>query len=49
MAPNAHKLSQTAFRLPADLRAWLQGQAEREGRTMTEIVTDALEAYRDRA
>jgi predicted DNA-binding protein len=45
----AHNRDQTAFRLPADLRAWLASHAEATGRTMTEIVITALESERARA
>jgi hypothetical protein len=48
MPHGVHNSRQTAFRLPEGLLAWLREHAEREGRTMTEIVTEALEAYRDR-
>jgi predicted DNA-binding protein len=41
-----HARSQTAFRLTKTLREWLPVQAEHEGRTMTAIVEDALEAYK---
>lgn len=46
MPHGVHKLTQTAFRLPEDLLAWLKEKAEREGRTMTEIVVNALERER---
>ncbi len=42
-----HNDNQTAFRL-GTLLPWLREQAEREGRTMTAIVKDALERYRER-
>ena len=41
-----HKTTQTAFRLPEGLLAWLREQATAEDRTMATIVIDALEAYR---
>ena len=40
-----HVREQTAFRLPPDVLARLRGQAEREQRTMTDIVADAIAAY----
>lgn len=43
-----HTVKQTAFRLPGDLKAWLERHAERTGRTMTEIVIAALERERAR-
>ena len=47
MSPQGvHTRSQTAFRLPRALLAWLKAQAEREGRTMTDIVENALNDYR---
>jgi hypothetical protein len=46
MPHGIHTTRQTAFRLPEGLLAWLREQAEREDRTMTEIVIDALGAYR---
>jgi hypothetical protein len=46
MPHGIHATRQTAFRLPESLLAWLREQAEREDRAMTEIVTDALTAYR---
>lgn len=48
MPHGVHNTRQTAFRLPEGLLAWLREQAEREGRTMTDIVEDALEEYRRR-
>ena len=41
-----HKLTQTAFRLPEGLLAWLHEQAAAEERPMKAIVTDALTAYK---
>ena len=46
MTGDGHKLTQTAFRLPEGLLAWLREQAEREHRTRTAVVRDALEAYK---
>jgi hypothetical protein len=46
MPAGTHKTTQTAFRIPEGLLAWLRNQAEAEQRTMTAIVTDALTAYR---
>jgi predicted DNA-binding protein len=46
MPHGIHKLTQTAFRLPEDLLAWLKQKSEREGRPMTEIVIGALERER---
>ena len=46
MTSGVHKTTQTAFRLPKGLLAWLRAQAEAEDRPMTAIVTDALKAYR---
>lgn len=48
MAHGVHTRDQTAFRLPPDLRDWLKAQAEREGRTMTDIVVGLLADYRAR-
>jgi len=45
MPHGEHSDRLTAFRL-GDLLPWLREQAEREGRTMTDIVRDALEEYR---
>lgn len=46
MSPHGvHAREQTAFRLPPDLLARLRTQAEREQRTMTDIMIDALGAY----
>lgn len=42
-----HNLTQTAFRIPEGLLAWLRAQAEHEERPMSAIVLDALQAYRD--
>ena len=47
MAHGEHKGVQTAFRLPEALLAWLREQARAEGRTMTAVVQQALEAYRE--
>jgi predicted transcriptional regulator len=43
-----HAREQTAFRLPPGLLARLRDQAEREQRTMTDIVVAALIDYLDR-
>lgn len=43
-----HNRDQTAFRLPPELKAWLESRAEATGRTMTDIVITALEAERER-
>jgi hypothetical protein len=50
MPRGVHAKSQTAFRLPGGLLAWLKEQAEREGDdvTMTAIVERALERERER-
>jgi predicted transcriptional regulator len=45
----AHNGVQTAFRLPPELKAWLESHAMTTGRTMTDIVITALENERDRA
>ena len=45
MPHNVHNLTQTAFRIPERRLAWLHAQAERENRTMTAILLDALTAY----
>ena len=45
MPHGEHLLRQTGFRLPEGLLAWLREQAEREGRTMTAVVIDALRMY----
>ncbi len=37
---------QTNIRLPADIRSWLQQQAERSRRTLTAELIIAIEAYR---
>jgi predicted DNA-binding protein len=44
-----HNGVQTAFRLPADLKDWLESHAITTGRTMTDIVITALERERERA
>jgi predicted DNA-binding protein len=41
-----HNGVQTAFRLPPDLKSWLERHAEETGRTMTDIVVSALERER---
>ena len=46
MPHGVHAKDQTAFRLPPDLRDWLKAQAEREGRTMTDIMVSVLADYR---
>lgn len=47
MSPSdKHLRPQTAFRLPEAVLVWLREQAEREGRSMTAITIEALEAYR---
>lgn len=46
MSPGKHSRGQTAFRLPEAVLVWLRGQAQQEGRPMTHIVIEALEAYR---
>lgn len=49
MSPHGvHAREQTAFRLPPDLLARLRDRAEREQRTMTDIVIDAITAELDR-
>lgn len=50
MSPHGvHNTAQTAFRIPEGLLARLRAQAAREHRTMTAIVTDALDGYLTRA
>lgn len=46
MPHGEHLTTQTAFRLPGDLLAWLRDQATTEDRTMTAVVIAALETYR---
>jgi hypothetical protein len=45
MTSDRHKAIQTAFRLPDGRLAWLRQQAQREHRTMTDIVAEALDDY----
>ena len=43
--PRSDRPETMGVRLPRALRGWLRGQAQREGRTMSDVVTRALEAY----
>lgn len=44
-----HAGSQTTFWLPPALKEWLRQHAAGTGRTMTDVVVDALERERDTA
>lgn len=45
MAHGVHAKDQTAFRFPPGVLPRLKAQAEAEGRTMTDIVVDAVTGY----
>lgn len=47
--PNQPKSPIIAGRVPADLKAWVEGHAKDTGQTMTAILTTALERYRKTA
>jgi predicted HicB family RNase H-like nuclease len=43
--PNRPKTPQTPFRIPAELKQAAQAKARAEGRTLTDVVLDALTRY----
>jgi predicted DNA-binding protein len=43
--PNQPKTRQTNFRIPEDVKTRAQAKAESEGRTLTDVVVEALEDY----
>ena len=47
MTSGTHRTAQTAFRIPEGLLAWLRARAAAEQRTLTALVIEALQAYRD--
>ena len=47
MPHGVHAKDQTAFRFPPGILPRLKAQAEMEGRTMTDIVTDLVTGYLD--
>jgi len=42
------KFPQVALRMPPDLKAWIQAQAEKESRSMNAEIVRRLKASRDR-
>ena len=48
MPHGVHAKDQTAFRLDPDLRARLKGASEEDGRTMTDVVSEAITDWLDR-
>lgn len=43
--PNKPKTPVSTFRIPLDLKAQAAAAAEAEGRTLTDVVVEALERY----
>ncbi len=47
LVPNQPKTPMRGFRIPTDLYLAAKGKAETEGRTVTDVVRDALRRYVD--
>jgi hypothetical protein len=47
--PNQPKSPIIAGRVSAELKAWVEHHAKDTGRTMTDVLTEALDRYRKRA
>ena len=46
--PNQPKSPIIAGRVPAELKAWVEHHAKDTGRTVTDVLADALQRYRKR-